>query len=71
MFQTCQRFGLSCFFRRPLTGEFKWVTNAASTEKNDDLGNSVLKLEWKEGHVTQRHSWNESFKMSVRIQYRD
>jgi len=46
-------------------------TNAASTEEVDDLGNCVLKLAWKEGQVPQRNSWNESFKISVRIQYRD
>ena len=64
MFQACQRFGLPCFFRRPLTGELKWVTNAARREKEDDVGKYVLKK-------TQRRSWNDSFKTGVRIEYRD
>lgn len=74
MFQACQRFGLPCFFRKPLTGKLKWVTNAACREKEDDVGKYVLKktgMERGDMYVTQRHSWNDSFKTGVRIEYRD
>lgn len=64
--------GFLVFFGRPLTGEFKWVTNAACRKKAEDVQNCVLKPAWKDGTCnTQIHSWDDSFKMSVRIQYRD